>query len=42
MRTGRALALLLVALAGCDAEGERINPDKGHKEANGKSDPCHL
>ncbi len=49
MRTQKALALLLVALAGCEVEGGTIHdlyscdhPDKGHKDANGKPDPCHY
>ena len=46
MRTGKVLALLLVALAGCDYY-DLVDaywcpdPDKGHKDANGQPDPCH-
>jgi hypothetical protein len=39
------LAGLLVALASCDRSDidlySCVNPDKGHKDAEGKPDPCH-
>ncbi len=39
------MAALLVALAGCDTSDidlySCVNPDKGHKDAEGKPDPCH-
>jgi hypothetical protein len=46
MRSGRmVLAALLVALGGCDIsyiDGYSCpDPDKGHRDAEGKPDPCH-
>ena len=45
MRTGKVLAVLLVALTGCDRTDGSVyrcqNPDKGHKDATGAPDPCH-
>lgn len=46
MRTGTVLALLIVALTGCDYYDLVDaywcpNPDKAHKDANGQPDPCH-
>jgi hypothetical protein len=40
-----ALALGIVLLTGCDQRAEFYscsNPDKGHKDAQGEPDPCHL
>ena len=46
MRTGKVLALLLVALTGCDRTYLDVytcqNPDEDHKDANGEPDPCHY
>ena len=46
MRTGKVLAFLLVALAGCDYTDlidfpGCADPDWGHKDASGQPDPCH-
>lgn len=45
MGTEKVLAVLLVALTGCDTWVDNVywcqNPDKGHKDANGEPDPCH-
>jgi hypothetical protein len=45
MGTGKVLALLLVALAGCDRTYLDVygcqNPDEDHKDATGEPDPCH-
>ena len=46
MKTGAILGALSVALAGCGFQDAYIytctEPDKGHKDADGKPDPCHL
>ena len=45
MQRGKVLALLLVALAGCDRTDLFVyscpQPDEDHKDANGEADPCH-
>jgi hypothetical protein len=45
MRREKVLALLIVALAGCDLTYLDVyrceNPDEDHKDANGEPDPCH-
>lgn len=45
MRRGTVLALLVVALAGCDLTYLDVyrceNPSEDHKDANGEPDPCH-
>ena len=45
MQRGKVLALLLVALAGCDRTDLFVyscpQPDEDHKDANGAPDPCH-
>ena len=44
MGTGKALAVLLVVLAGCDVMNIDVYdcpaPDKGHQDAKGEPDPC--
>ncbi len=45
MQREKVLALLLVALAGCDLTYLDVyrceNPDEDHKDTNGEPDPCH-
>ena len=45
MLCSRGVCILVVALSGCgisDLDVYRcLEPDKGHKDANGEPDPCH-